>query len=132
MAGEIESLQELLGRCTSECNILNYSLVSQITQYLNSMQSQKQRDIKTELEMSHLKVKTKLLQETLENKNRDLEELESFKYNNAQLIDLLERYDLKVVEMQTEIDIRDIRIKQLLKDHSDTTLSNNTYTNEHE
>lgn len=60
-----------------------------------------------------MKVKTKLLQETLENKNRDLDTLESFKRNNEQLLVLLERYDHKVIEMQTEIDVRELRIKEL-------------------
>ena len=64
------------------------------------------------------------MQETLENKNKDIETLDSFKKNNEQLLWLLERYDHKVIEMQTEIDVRDLRIKELEDPEAFTTKAN--------
>jgi cell shape-determining protein MreC len=59
----------------------------------------------------HLETKINLLKETLTNRNKDLKEYEGVQRNNEQLLALLEKYDEKVTEMQTEIDIRDLRIE---------------------
>lgn len=104
MAEELENMYQIFDE-------MSVQLDQKMFQLFKNKIEQKQEAIKIDLETSHLKVKTKLLQETLENKNKDLLSLESFKHNNEQLLSLLERYDQKVVEMQTEIDIRDLRIK---------------------
>lgn len=102
MAEEIEQLQTMLAQSSLDLSIL-------YEKYEFAQFEQKQLAIKTDLEVSNLKIKTKLLQETLENRNKDCETLNSFKKNNEQLLCLLERYDHKVIEMQTEIDVRDLR-----------------------
>lgn len=63
------------------------------------------------LNTQHLETKIKLLKETLTNRNTEFKEYEGVQKNNEQLLSLLEKYDDKVTEMQTEIDIRDLRIE---------------------
>ena len=63
------------------------------------------------LNTQHLETKLKLLKETLTNRNTEFKEYEGVQKNNEQLLSLLEKYDDKVTEMQTEIDIRDLRIE---------------------
>lgn len=60
---------------------------------------------------SHLETKVKLLKETLTNRNKEFKEYEGVQRNNEQLLSLLEKYDEKVTELQTEIDVRDLRIE---------------------
>lgn len=60
---------------------------------------------------SHLETKIKLLKETLTNRNKEFKEYEGVQRNNEQLLSLLEKYDEKVTELQTEIDVRDLRIE---------------------
>jgi hypothetical protein len=105
MAEELEDMYEMFDELATQ-------LDHKMFQIFKHQIQRKQENIKIDLETSHLKVKTRLLQETLENKNKDLESLDSFKHNNEQLLKLLERYDEKVIEMQTEIDVRDLRIKE--------------------
>jgi len=90
MAAEIEDLQMMLSRATMDTSYQKHLLS-------NYKIAAKQEAIKTDLTISHLKVKVKLLQETLENKIDDSREL-------------LENYDRKMIEMQTEIDVRDLKI----------------------
>jgi hypothetical protein len=104
MAEELEDMYEMFDELATQLDLKMFQIFKHQIQ-------RKQENIKIDLETSHLKVKTRLLQETLENKNKDLESLDSFKHNNEQLLKLLERYDEKVIEMQTEIDVRDLRIK---------------------
>lgn len=54
-----------------------------------------------------------MLKETLTNRNAEFREYEGVQKNNEQLLSLLEKYDDKVTELQTEIDIRDLRIEGL-------------------
>lgn len=63
--------------------------------------------------MSHLDTKIKLLKETLTNRNKEIKEFDGVQKNNEQLLNLLEKYDDKVTELQTEIDVRDLRIEEL-------------------
>lgn len=56
-------------------------------------------------------IQIKLLKETLTNRNNEFKEYEGVQKNNEQLLSLLEKYDDKVTELQTEIDIRDLRIE---------------------
>jgi hypothetical protein len=105
MAEELEDMYQMFDELATQ-------LDHKMFQIFKHQIQRKQENIKIDLETSHLKVKTRLLQETLENKNKDLESLDSFKHNNEQLLKLLERYDEKVIEMQTEIDVRDLRIKE--------------------
>ena len=59
----------------------------------------------------NLETKIKLLKETLTNRNYEFKEYEGVQQNNEQLLTLLEKYDDKVTELQTEIDIRDLRLE---------------------
>lgn len=65
------------------------------------------------IDMSHLDTKIKLLKETLTNRNKEIKEFDGVQKNNEQLLNLLEKYDDKVTELQTEIDVRDLRIEEL-------------------
>ena len=60
---------------------------------------------------AHLETKINLLKETLTNRNKEFKEYEGVQRNNEQLLSLLEKYDEKVTELQTEIDVRDLRIE---------------------
>jgi hypothetical protein len=60
---------------------------------------------------AHLETKIKLLKETLTNRNKEFKEYEAVQQNNEQLLSLLEKYDEKVTELQTEVDVRDLRIE---------------------
>ena len=59
----------------------------------------------------HLETKINLLKETLNKRNKELKEYEGVQKNNEQLLSLLEKYDDKVTELQTEIDVRDLRLE---------------------
>jgi hypothetical protein len=52
-----------------------------------------------------------LLKETLNKRNKELKEYEGVQKNNEQLLSLLEKYDDKVTELQTEIDVRELRLE---------------------
>lgn len=80
------------------------------------------------------------MQETLENRNKDLEVMHSLKNNNEKLLKLIERYeyssknllacseiqvDRKVIDLQNEIDLRDLRIKELEEEYGCTSQSIN-------
>lgn len=52
--------------------------------------------IKHDLQVSHLQTKTKLLEDALTNRNQDIELAED---NNHQLLNLLEKYDIKLDEL---------------------------------
>lgn len=80
-----------------------------------------QKSIKSDLEVSFLKTKVNLLEETLNNKTNDLKTLEAFKENNAHLLELLDKYDIKLSQMQDDIDVRDLRISQLVEKYQDST-----------
>jgi SMC interacting uncharacterized protein involved in chromosome segregation len=58
-----------------------------------------------------METKISLLKETLTNRNIEFKEYEGVQKNNEQLLTLLEKYDDKVTELTTEIDIRDLRIE---------------------
>jgi hypothetical protein len=58
-----------------------------------------------------METKISLLKETLTNRNNEFKEYEGVQKNNEQLLTLLEKYDDKVTELTTEIDIRDLRIE---------------------
>ena len=51
----------------------------------------------------------------MNNKANDLKTLEAFKENNAHLLELLDKYDVKLSQMQDDIDVRDLRINQLVE-----------------
>ncbi|CAI2378258.1 unnamed protein product [Moneuplotes crassus] len=74
----------------------------------------KQTEIKCDLETSFLQTKVTLLEEALNSKNKDLETLDAFKENNSHLLALLDKYDQKMVDMQNDIDIRDLKIDHLV------------------
>ena len=84
----------------------------------------KQNDIKFDLELSFLKTKVGLLEETLNNKANDLKSLDSFKENNSHLMKLLEKYDVKLSQMQDDIDVRDLRINELIEKYDDQSKGN--------
>lgn len=43
--------------------------------------------------------------------------MKTVKKNNEQLLDLLEKYDKKVTELQVEIDIKDLKMKNVLEEN---------------
>ena len=87
----------------------------QVKQLLILDYEMKQVSIKSDLETSFLKTKVKLLEETLDNKGKDLESLDAFKENNSHLLSLLDKYDEKLAEMQDDIDIRDLKINEMIE-----------------
>lgn len=83
---------------------------------MNSVEIEiQQNSIRSDLELSFLKTKVSLLEETLNNKTKDLETLDSFKENNAHLLSLLDKYDIKLTQMQDDLDVRDLKINDLLE-----------------
>ena len=58
-----------------------------------------------------MEIVDKSAQETLTNRNKEFREYEGVQKNNEHLLSLLERYDDKVTELQTEVDIRDLKIE---------------------
>ena len=82
----------------------------------------KQSSIKADLDISFLKTKVNLLEETLNSKTKDLETLEAFKENNTHLLSLLDKYDDKLSQMQDDIDVRDLKINELIDkyEHGET------------
>ena len=84
----------------------------------------KQNSIKFDLELSFLKTKVGLLEETLNNKSTELKSLDSYKDNNNHLMKLLEKYDVKLSQMQDDIDVRDLRINELIEKYNDSRKGN--------
>lgn len=68
------------------------------------MTNRKNTEIKHELQISHLQTKIKLLEDALTNRNSDIQMAEE---NNAQLLSLLEKYDIKLDELQEASQIKD-------------------------
>ena len=93
------------------------------------MQTQlSQESIKYDLELSFLKTKVKLLEETLNHRSKDLKTLEAFKENNTHLLQVLDKYDIKLTKMQEDIDVRDLRIHELLEKHEEDGKGTTNYT----
>ena len=63
-----------------------------------------------EMQVSHLKTKIKLLEEALTNRNHDIDEVEN---NNQQLLDLLEKYDKRLEQMQNCTELKEVEIMEL-------------------
>lgn len=63
-----------------------------------------------EMQVSHLKTKIKLLEEALTNRNHDIEEVED---NNQQLLDLLEKYDTRLEQMQNCTELKEVELMEL-------------------
>ena len=62
------------------------------------------------MQVSHLKTKIKLLEEALTNRNHDIDEVED---NNQQLLDLLEKYDKRLEQMQNCTELKEVEIMEL-------------------
>jgi hypothetical protein len=63
--------------------------------------------IKSEIEIQNLTTKVKLLEDALTRRNVDVEQAEE---NNRQLLNLLEKYDNKLDELQEDNEIKDMKI----------------------
>lgn len=54
--------------------------------------------------------------------------LEAFKENNTHLLQVLDKYDIKLTKMQEDIDVRDLRIHELLEKHEEDGKGTTNYT----
>ena len=73
------------------------------------------------MELSFLKTKVGLLEETLNNRTNEFKNYDTLKSNNTDLLQLLEKYDSKLSQMQDDIDVRDLRINDLIETYQDGT-----------
>ena len=51
------------------------------------------------------------MEETLTKKSKEVKLMSKYKDNNDELLELLQKYDNKVTDLQMEIDILDLKIK---------------------
>ncbi|CAI2361415.1 unnamed protein product [Moneuplotes crassus] len=113
MAKELEEFHLMFSDISQSSILRNQIAESYLHNALQLEDEIRRFKIKESLNTQNLETKIKLLKETLTNRNKEFREYEGVQKNNEQLLSLLEKYDDKVTELQTEIDIRDLKIEQL-------------------
>ena len=117
LASELEELQDFISRLLAENEEHRANGKTIYNHYIASLKEKEKISVKAELDQQHLELRGKLvraafenlqLEETLNKRNADFEVLEN---NNKELLDLLEKFDTKVSELQDEVDLKDIKIK---------------------
>ncbi|CAI2360734.1 unnamed protein product [Moneuplotes crassus] len=113
MAQELEQIQLMFSDLCKH-SILREKLAENYLDNALQLQDEIRRfKIRESLNTQNLETKIKLLQETLTNRNKEFSEYEGVQRNNEHLLSLLEKYDDKVTELQTELDLRNLKLEQL-------------------
>eukprot|EP00344_Euplotes_crassus_P002644 CAMPEP_0196998666 /NCGR_PEP_ID=MMETSP1380-20130617/4012_1 /TAXON_ID=5936 /ORGANISM="Euplotes crassus, Strain CT5" /LENGTH=118 /DNA_ID=CAMNT_0042415329 /DNA_START=238 /DNA_END=594 /DNA_ORIENTATION=- len=113
MAQELEQIQLMFSDLCKH-SILREKLSENYLDNALQLQDEIRRfKIRESLNTQNLETKIKLLQETLTNRNKEFSEYEGVQRNNEHLLSLLEKYDDKVTELQTELDLRNLKLEQL-------------------